>query len=461
MIKGARQIGGLVAGTSASAGLLLLVSPLLTRIYSPSAFGEFNSTLGIASLLATVISLSLPLAITLAHNDRESWTIMYLSFGITLIGAFVGVIVALMLPDIDGLPSDTTFAVVVAPTAVATVVFTSLRAIMGRYDNFRAVSESTLVDASVQASSQLAIGGLAKTELGLSYGYIGGKFVSSLILARRVAGFAHRPSNISVVLQKWLKHSLFLTPTTLLNQIGASAVAPVVGAFFGTAVAGQFSLASRVLAGPSILVGQAVSAVFFPKVSALESQNREARLLVGSVASGLVAISCPIFLAVWVYAEDAFGIVFGDGWSDAGLIARILSPWLALLFISSPLSSTVLVHRRNGQLFLFSVSEAVLRISALYFGFLLDDWVLGLVLYSSVGSLISMVTIGWCFRLSRANVTPLVRRFASFHLPFIIAVAACEVLSMSVNSSVIAVLQACLVATYSFLCLKDVLGLLG
>jgi hypothetical protein len=110
---------------------------------------------------------------------------------------------------------------------------------------------------------------------------------------------------------------------------------------FGIAVTGQYSLAQRVLAQPTVLLGQAVNQVFWGAASRLSVQD-PARLwpLFLRLNLGLFAAMAPGFVLSW-YGAEIFSFVFGPAWAQAGGFAGAM---IVASFVGLPAQGTTSLH---------------------------------------------------------------------------------------------------------------------
>ncbi len=88
----ARNVAVIAGGTAAGQSIVVLASPIITRLYTPEEFGVlavYTSFLGILSVLA---SLRYELAIPLPEKDRDAASLLVLSLGIVVfMSLFIGV----------------------------------------------------------------------------------------------------------------------------------------------------------------------------------------------------------------------------------------------------------------------------------------------------------------------------------------------------------------------------------
>jgi len=113
--------------------------------------------------------------------------------------------------------------------------------------------------------------------------------------------------------------------------------------FFGTGVAGFYSLAHRVTAAPMSLVANAIGDVYRQGAAAqYVSQGNCLTLFLVSLKRLLMFAFLPM-LPIVLFGPSLFSFVFGDGWRTAGEIASALSILVFFQTVASPLSSTILL----------------------------------------------------------------------------------------------------------------------
>ena len=90
---------------------------------------------------------------------------------------------------------------------------------------------------------------------------------------------------------------------------------------------------------PLTLVGSAIAQVFYQRTAELRSNVENLSRSVELVFRRLVAIGLFPAIVLGIAGPELFEIVFRSNWVEAGRYAQILSPWMFVLFISSPLST--------------------------------------------------------------------------------------------------------------------------
>jgi O-antigen/teichoic acid export membrane protein len=76
----------------------------------------------------------------------------------------------------------------------------------------------------------------------------------------------------------------------------------------------------------------------------------------------LIALSILPFGALRLYGQEIFVWVFGSQWYDAGRYAELMTFWLMLNFIFSPLAVVPLVLKKQRYALLFSICSAAIQV---------------------------------------------------------------------------------------------------
>ncbi|WP_284302722.1 lipopolysaccharide biosynthesis protein [Mobilicoccus caccae] len=417
-----RDITYLSSGALISQIVLVVGQIVTARLYTPEEFGHFAVVLAWANILAVLATLRYETAIPLAATDEEAGALARLC----LITSTVTSLVVMTLLWASATSGAELIATPGAWWGVplllwGTAAFAAVRMFAGRAGAFGRVGRAGVVASVGQVGVQVGLG-----VAGVSSGLIAGQGVGRVLNAAWIgAGGALRSGgSLRQVVTRWKRMPLLNTVPALLNVISVGAVAPLVARWFGVALAGQFGFATRLLAAPAVLLGQAVSQVMFPRLARLERTSGEAGAQLRRATEALTLVSLPVFSVVWLLGPEAFAVVFGEQWREAGLLAAIMAPWLAANFVSSPLSTYATVRDQLGRILLISVVEATVRLAGLYAGVSAGSAIVGIALYSLAGLGICVAFTGWVLALGGVGRRGLLRDLA---VPLVIAAAAAAV----------------------------------
>ncbi len=419
--RAGRDATYLSLGAAAAQVIVLLGRVVLARMYDTTQFGHFNIAVAIGSILAVVVTLRYEMAIPLAADEGEADSLVRLC----LVAATTGsLLLALGLlgwswlgPGLgEGFGAASSLWLVPA-VCWSVAGYSAFRMLASRRDRFAAIGTSTVTGALTQTVAQVAAGPTGWGGVGLTGGYVLGRIVNTWGMRepRRMAGaepgLAPPPQvPLVAVMRRWRRMPLYATVPAVLNGLSVGGVAVVVGWLYGVSFAGLFGFAALLMAAPAALLGQAVAGVFYPAMARHDRAGTNAGPYLMRLAEALTLVAVPIFLPIALLGPQLFTLVFSSRWTQAGVIAALLAPWLAASLVSSPLSSYATVKDRMGRLLVVSLVETALRAAGLFVGYVLARPMLGVALYSAAGFVICAYFVSWTLRLGGTSVVGVLRR---------------------------------------------------
>ena len=366
--------------------------------------GSYAVLIAVAGVVSIVSTLRLDQGVPLADSDEEAVRLALLCLTIVHATTIFCTTILLVAHLAGYHPSQWGIGYsiwLLPPSAWALGVWSSLRALHARWGNFSKIGSSAASTAAVQTLAQVGAGIAGIGAIGLSAGYALGRFTNVIWLWPKEA----LPRLRGHIRKTWRSASRFprynLAPA-LLNSATVTAIAPFAALLYGLAVAGYFTLATRVLAAPSTLLGISISGVFYPRIADALRRGEGVTEPVVRLLAVLLLAPLPAFGLITLFGPELFALVFGEQWVNAGTIAAILSPWLALNFASSVLSTFITAKGELRRLFYFAFAESAIRIAALATGMPFASSELGVAVYSGSGVAISTFYVFWALRLAEA-----------------------------------------------------------
>jgi O-antigen/teichoic acid export membrane protein len=405
ILKNVALLGG---AKSISYGLVLAASPLLTRLFSPEDFGTFAVFGAILGILGNAICLKYEFAIPLARDEAEAANIFVLCGAILGFFVFVFSLVVFVLQvDIAGWLESPGLRPYfwLLPLGVLGVGVAQLGQLWAaRNKRFKRIATAGMASSAIVLISQISLGVLRFGPGGLIYGRLAGMACSILVLLypalRDVRALLHTVTRASLieVAKKHRKFLFYLTPSSGINTIGRQLPVLILSIYFGPAVTGLYALTQRVVSVPMTLIGEEVRRVCYPYAADME-RAEDLRNLIRSVFSSLVRIALPGALIVGLVAPELFSLVFGQRWTDSGIYAQWLCPWLFIHFICSPLTRLPLILKRQEGELVFQIVLTGLRAAALIAGGIAQDVALTIGLFAGVSLVCWIGFLIWSMKL--------------------------------------------------------------
>jgi O-antigen/teichoic acid export membrane protein len=354
----ARAVGVIAGATVAGQALTLLLSPVLSRMYSPADFGLYGVFLSLVTILNVVGTLRYELAIPLA--DDEVSAVNLLVVGLIANASIIGLL-ALCVPVFSeplaawiGTPELADYLWLLPLTLLATGVYYLLTYWAIRNRRYNVLARRNIYYSLGQAVTTTGLGLLGFRPVGLLLGTFAGHMTGALAVARSLvtrerALFAQVSTRrMILVARRYVRFPLLSSWSGFVNSAGTVVPLLLLSKYFGPTVTGWFVLTTRVVGAPSAFVGEAVAHVYLGELAMRARLDPRAlrRLFVTSFRR-LLAVGTAAIIVISAPAPLWFPVVFGDRWREAGRYALCLIPLYIAQFVATPLASTLAIFERQ------------------------------------------------------------------------------------------------------------------
>ena len=364
----------IVSGSAFGQILTIIMTPALTRIYSPEHFGIFGVYMAFSTILASVYTMRYEAAIPIPKSGKEAHALFLASLIISTFFVGISLLVVLLyseyLNEIFDFPSNAWLWVPLGAYSFAVVQSFSFFAI--RTGAFSAISISKVVQGISTVVIQLVIG-LYRISLGLLIGDLAGKlFAIGIYYIYARANFALLPYSFTMsdILRsafRYWKFPVFSAISSMINRMGLQLPQIFIASQFGAVEAGWFLLAQRILGGPTTLLGQAISNVFINRIAKIRRDNpTHAVKYYLAVLYKLSLIGAMILVASYILSY-MIEMLFGPQWTGAGLVIRITGPMYATRFVFFPTSQILTIFEKQEWQFVWDLLRLILVLLAFAF----------------------------------------------------------------------------------------------
>jgi O-antigen/teichoic acid export membrane protein len=398
----------LMSGTTVAMGLAYAARPVLTRLFTPEAFGLLGFFMALVAVLSTASAGRYEDALMLPEDEREAGGLLILCAGITVaLAALCSVFVVWReaWANLFNKPEAAPYLVWVPVSVFALGVIRWGGAWLNRGKHFRALSTGKVAQSAIEVPVQLGTGWSDIGTGGLIAGRVAGQAASALVYLvavlrghRRLIRSAWDRALIRRMAGRYRDFPRFGVPAALMNTAAAQLPIFLLIFFFEPAVAGFYTQSYGLLAVPINLIGGSVGQVFF--VHAADA-HREGALAQVTEAVFLQMVRIGLFplLALVIVGPDVLQFVLGEGWREAGIYAQWLGVWLFFVFVSSPLTFLLDVLEKQRANLVYNVIVFVVRTIALLIGGFLGRPILAVALFGVSGSLIRPVYTFWLLNM--------------------------------------------------------------
>ena len=391
----------LVSGSVIAQALGILLVPIITRLYAPGDYGAFQVFLSISSILAVLSCLSYHFAIMLPKEDEDSANIVTLCIVlvsiISVVSGGVFILFSGWVGDVLNTPGISQYLIFLPVVVFLNGLFVVVNYWLSRRVRFGALATGRVANSVSSKFVQIGTGVGSASPLGLILGLIAGYGAALLVMLRGIREdlslFRKAVSfdGIKRMATRYRRFPLFTSWSTVANSVSLQVAPLMLASFFNPAIVGFYGMAHMIVNMPMSLIGSATGQVFFQKASEEMNRTGSVKTVVREVHQRLVSIGIFPILILMIIGEELFALVLGAQWGTAGGYARILAPWLLLVFIASPLSTIFSVLERQTIGLAFNLMVLFSRIAVLYVGGIYGDPVVALILFSITG----VIFWGW------------------------------------------------------------------
>jgi O-antigen/teichoic acid export membrane protein len=407
----------LITGTSIAQAIPILLSPVLSRIYTPEEFGLFALYISIAGAFAVIAAGRYEGAIMLPKEDGEAGNILNLSFRISfylcLILCALIVFFALLLWDTINLQHEMKLWLLILPLFIfmfgVTQILTNW---FVRKKQFRSVATGRVVQSLVTNSTILVLGILGLSYWGIFWGNLFGLLIFTILLIILFSGSFRniRPqlqrSQIKVVARKYRDFPLANGPQSLIDMFQVNGIIYLISGLFTTVITGLYSFAYRILMAPMNLIGSSMAQVFYQKATEIYNSGNDIRPLIRKTMLFSALLILPVLIILLLAGPGIFAFVFGEEWRSAGEYSRILAPWFCLDFVRAPISQIpMIVGKIKKMLSITFIGNIILVATMLVGGIYFKDVKITFFILSACMCLYTAGLIFWLYRSGKKTST--------------------------------------------------------
>ena len=367
-----------MGGNGLAQMIVLLASPILTRLYSPEDFGLLGLYVSFLAILATLGSLQYDKTIYLPKDNLEGANLVGLSFLLlSVITCALSLTFFLFKEELTKLfqiQNLNTYIYLLPISLFGICGYQILANWAFRQKNYLIVSKTKLTQSIGMVITQI-IGGLffkgpLPLFLGDIIGRVGGSgrlFVSTIkqdkLVFKRISLTAMKTMAV-----RYKNFPLISSASSFIRQVSLELPIILLTIYYGPSVGGWFLIIQRILGTPLQLIGFSVGSVFFAEASTLihTNPNQVNRLFMKTIKN-LALVILPLLSIVSVLAPWLLPIVFGAEWAPAGHHLPILSVMYFFQFLSIPVGSTVLFLERHDLQFLRECLRIIFIASAFFY----------------------------------------------------------------------------------------------
>ena len=344
-----RDVGTLMRGAVLAQILGLLFMPVLSRLYTPSDFGNFGQYQAAILLVSVIACMRYDMAILTAPDEHEAVDLFRLCFVVSTMVS-LAVFVGILLYRQSSLPQNLLGAIStfwLAPATFMSGMALASGAILTRLGAFGLSAKTKFSQSGANGVVAAGVGVAMPSPAGLVAGDIAGKLIAITMAAHinlRYHSGTGGATSLKVLASNYSSFPKLSVLGGLLNNGGSFLTPVLIYQLYGAHMAGQVALVDRAISLPLGLLIVTASQAFSSHYGRLlredpmGAQAYFKKLVVQSAKLALLPIA-----GLAIVASTLFPLIFGPQWVDAGGFAQILAIMYFSSIVAGPVNAALVI----------------------------------------------------------------------------------------------------------------------
>ena len=358
--------------------ITLFTTPIMTRLYDPSAYATFSIINTTATIVIGIGLLSLPNAHLIEKQASARKELMSTILKLLCVLCLLSAMVSVGLVIAEASQIDIGISGIVLVLFPILVLTYGVRSIMVNiaiaHANFSSTALGQILEPACSRGGSIILG----TAFGghpafILFSVAVGHIVTIITIFKMVLKNTLnkwrsliRPSiKPRIILKRYADFVLYNTASQQAQPLALLGIQISIEAFYSSHIAGQYILALSILTLPVTLIALTTAPVVYRHFIEIErtDSSKLALHLTVAMASYLLLGVC-LLAPIYLFGEQIFTFAFGSVWAEAGAIASTLSLAYVSTFAIIGLQSVFTVIGRLKMQFLLESASSIVALFA-------------------------------------------------------------------------------------------------
>lgn len=390
----------LISGTGLAQIIPILSVPILSRIYSPTEFGNYSSFLAISALITILSTQRFEWAMLSERgsNYREDINKLIVTLIIIFGAAFLvfGTFISYVFSSCSISIVCLLFFSLIVHAIYKLAYYNCL---LDKKYKLISISKIAIPTISVLASIIIGIY-VTDSANGLIFSIILGYFIAGLLLIRSLISNWPKSYSFRDTYLSFSSYPIYDLPSAFTIQVSNRLLILTSTYFSMPEYAGLLAMSQRLFDTPLSVISSAYSDVFRQESVHLVKDRKGLRRLFTDTRNQLFVIGLVPVLLVYLLSGKVIPLVLGQEWGGVVLILKTLMPFYFIRFVVGILSNVLYLKSKLQENLKFNIIRLILS-SLVMFAFFDSLPQLSLILYSFVQVTFFVAYYIYSYRLIR------------------------------------------------------------
>jgi len=364
----------ITGGTVFAQGLGILLSPIVTRLYSPEDYGMFTVYAALLGMINLLGALSYDSAIPIADDDEKAINVitlcLFILFSATLILFFLIMFAGHFFLTFFKSEQIIQYKYFIPIGFFLTGLYTVISQWALRKKDFKSITVTKYSQSITGNAIKISFGIFNAGPVGLILGNILSQSAGVATIIKphltEFIGLIKRVKYQEVfnISKRYISFPLYTAPGLFILSAAGQLPTIFMSSLYGSSIVGLYGLARSIAFLPMTIIGKSVQDVFYGEAASIGKTNPiRIKKLSNKLLKKLMILGIIPMTVLVLFGPFLFSFVFGLDWRIAGVFARILTLEAFFHFVFQPISTVFSIFEQQKKAFLLNVSRLILVLS--------------------------------------------------------------------------------------------------
>ena len=399
------------SGTTIAQIINLSAIIILQRyFYSPEEYAPFRLFFEFAAVFSSISALRLESGLILERIDQRALSLLRICLRYSLVISLIGGITFTFyfINEIKVFQYEWLLIVLMPFAIFANGIIQISRQFFTRSKHFLTITTSRVIHSTTGSISQIITGLLNFNFIGLIVGRLIGLFSCNLNYVRKyLKNYRWVKKNKGLEKELVQKHKNFIwfsSPGVFVGNSINLITLIFFTHYYGEQFSGLLAAAIQYLGLLIMMFSSSFAQVYYNEIAQIKNSNKLLksytywlkRLLMMTLLGWIILVFTPSSLLT---------MILGEKWSGLMVTIKIISPWMAVMFVASSLSYIFIRLGKQKEVFFFDIFHLVIILFGLLIGhYFLNDQIQILYIISSVQTLFYILSISLALKFLFENL---------------------------------------------------------